>query len=45
MAKMDSLKEVVATTMATFNNDNHRKLHNKRPYQGLKSMMIKWQDI
>ena len=34
--KMDSLKEVVATIIATYNNDNHRTLHNKTPNQVFK---------
>ena len=29
--KMDSLKEVVATIITTYNNDNHRTLNNKTP--------------
>ncbi len=33
---MDSLKEVVATFIATYNSDNHRTLHNKTPSQVFK---------
>ena len=31
--KMDSLKDVVATIIGTYNNDNHRTLNNKTPNQ------------
>ena len=34
--KMDSLKEVVATIITTYNNDNHRTLNNKTPNQVFK---------
>ena len=34
--KMDSLKEVVATIIATYNSDNHRTLNNKTPNQVFK---------
>jgi hypothetical protein len=34
--KMDSLKEVVATIIETYNSDNHRTLHNKTPNQVFK---------
>ena len=34
--KMDSLKDVVATIIATYNNDNHRTLNNKTPNQVFK---------
>jgi hypothetical protein len=34
--KMDSLKDVVATIIGTYNNDNHRTLNNKTPNQVFK---------
>ena len=34
--KMDSLKDVVATIIGTYNNDNHRTLNNKTPDQVFK---------
>ncbi len=34
--KMDSLKDVVATIIGTYNNDNHRTLDNKTPNQVFK---------
>ena len=34
--KMDSLKDVVATIITTYNNDNHRTLNNKTPNQVFK---------
>ena len=34
--KMDSLKDVVATIIGTYNNDNHRTLNNKTPNQEFK---------
>ena len=34
--KQDSLKDVVATIIATYNNDNHRSLNNKTPNEVFK---------
>ena len=34
--KMDNLKDVVATIIGTYNNDNHRTLNNKTPNQVFK---------